>query len=89
MNRVGQREILTQRRVIAFFRDSLGYNYLGDWQDRAENVNIEEGLLTDWLKRNGQGDRVKDKVLRELDEAASLGGSKMLTPLTECLCYFN
>ena len=62
---------------------------LGNCHDRAENVNIEEGLLTDWLKRNGQGDRVFDKVLRELDEAASLGGSKALSPLTECLCYFN
>ena len=29
MSTVGQREILTQRRVIAFFRDVLGYAYLG------------------------------------------------------------
>ena len=78
MNTVDQREILTQRRVIAFVRDALGYTYLGNWQDRSDNVTIEEGLLTDWLKRNGHGDRVIDKVLRELVRAASLGGSKTL-----------
>ena len=78
MNTVGQREILTQRRVIAFFRDALGYTYLGNWHDRADNVNIEKGLLTDWLKRQGHSEKVIDKALRELDKAASLGGSKTL-----------
>ena len=78
MNTVGQREIRTQRRVIAFVRDALGYIYLGNWQDRADNRNVEKGLLTDWLKRNGHGEKVIDKVLRELDKAAALGGSKTL-----------
>ncbi len=27
---VGQREIRTQRRVIDFFHDALGYEYLGN-----------------------------------------------------------
>ena len=78
MNTVGQKEIRTQRRVISFFRDALGYNYLGNWQDRAENSNVENGLVTDWLKRNGYGDRVINKVLRDLDKAAAIGGSKTL-----------
>lgn len=30
---VGQLEIRTQKRVIDFFRDTLGYSYLGDWLD--------------------------------------------------------
>ena len=51
MSKVGQREILTQKRVIAFFKDALGYAYLGNWQDRANNRNVEEALLTNWLKR--------------------------------------
>ena len=50
MNTVGQREILTQQRVLAFFRDFLGYTYLGDWQDRPNNRNIESDLLTDWRR---------------------------------------
>lgn len=78
MNTVGQREIRTQRRVIVFFRDALGYTYLGDWQDRADNSNIEKGLLTDWLKRNGHADNVVNKTLRQLERAAAIGGSKTL-----------
>ena len=78
MNTVGHQEIHTQRRVIAFFRDALGYTYLGNWQDRVDNSNVEEGLLTDWLKRNGHGESVINKVLRELDKASALGGSKTL-----------
>ena len=78
MSTVGQKEIRTQRRVISFFRDGLGYGYLGDWQDRADNSNIEKGLLTDWLKRNGHGENVVNKALRQLDKAAAIGGSKTL-----------
>ena len=75
MSTVGQREILTQQRVIAFFRDALGYAYLGDWQDRPDNRNIEQDLLTGWLKRQGHPDGIIAKVLRELNKAAALGGS--------------
>ncbi len=49
---VGQPERATQNRVIALFRDDLGYHYLGDWTDRDGNSNIEEGLLTAYLTRN-------------------------------------
>ena len=50
---VGQPERFTQNRVIALFRDELKYRYLGDWQDRDRNSNIEEGLLTACLIRVG------------------------------------
>jgi len=42
MSNVGEREILTQKRVIAFFKNVLGYDYPGDWKDREDNSNIEE-----------------------------------------------
>jgi predicted metal-dependent hydrolase len=44
-------ERATQQRVIALFRDELGYRYLGDWTDRDGNSNIEERLLTTYLTR--------------------------------------
>src|SRR2546422_3972095 len=50
---VGQPERATQNRVIALFRDELGYRYLGDWTDRDGNSNIEAGLLSAWLTRRG------------------------------------
>ncbi len=46
MSSVGQSERATQNRVLALFRDELGYRYLGDWTDRDGNSNIEEGLLS-------------------------------------------
>lgn len=53
MGTIGQPERATQQRVIALFRDELGYRFLGDWTDRASNSNIDEKLLTDWLAKRG------------------------------------
>jgi len=78
MPTVGEREIMTQQRVVAFFQDALGYAYLGHWQDRAGNSNLEEAQLTTWLKRQGHSDKIIQKVLFELGKAAALGGSKTL-----------
>ncbi len=52
MSEIGKPERATQNRIIALFRDELGYRFLGDWSDRA-NSNIEDGLLTDWLGKSG------------------------------------
>ncbi len=78
MSKVGQIERATQQHVIQLFQHTLGYRYLGNWQDRADNRNVEEPLLTAWLKRQGHTDRVISRVLRELDQARALGGSKTL-----------
>ena len=78
MSKVGQREFQTQRRVVAFFRNALGYRYLGHWQDRPDNRNVERELVADWLKRRGRSDKIIDKALFELNRAAALGGSKTL-----------
>jgi type I restriction enzyme R subunit len=53
MTAVGKPERATQNRVIRLFRDELHYRYLGDWTDRDGNNNIEEGLLTSYLKAAG------------------------------------
>src|SRR6266566_4841401 len=53
MTTIGQPERSTQDRVIALFRDELGYRYLGDWTDREGNSNIEDGILSEWLTRRG------------------------------------
>ena len=53
MTLVGQPERATQDRVIALFRDELGYRYLGDWTDREGNSSVEEALLTEWLRNSG------------------------------------
>src|SRR5258705_12780276 len=53
LSTIGQPERATQDRVVALFRDELGYRYLGDWTDRSGNSNIEEGLLSTWLTGHG------------------------------------
>ncbi len=78
MSKVGQREIRTQKRVIAFFKDALGYAYLGNWQDRDNNRNIERDLVIDWLKGQGHSRKIIEKVLFDLGKAVALGGSKTL-----------
>jgi type I restriction enzyme R subunit len=32
MSNVGQRERKTQDRVVGLFHDSIGYEYLGNWE---------------------------------------------------------
>jgi hypothetical protein len=49
--------------VLAFLRDALGYAHLGHWKDRPDNANVEEARLTDWLKRQGHGDKIIGRVI--------------------------
>jgi type I restriction enzyme R subunit len=51
MSDVGKPERVTQNRVIALFRDELGYRYVGDRSDRPGNSNIEEELLRGYLTK--------------------------------------
>jgi type I restriction enzyme R subunit len=66
MSTIGQPERATQNRVIALFRDELGYRYLSDWTDRPDNSNIEESLLTAYLTKSGYSPVQISKALYEL-----------------------
>ena len=66
MSTVGQPESVTQNRVIALFRNELGYHYLGDWTDRPDNSNIEKNLLTAYLAKCGYKPPQIAKALYEL-----------------------
>ena len=78
MSTVGQIERITQNRVVKLFREQLGYTYLGNWEDRDTNHNIEAALLSQWLKQQGVNDILINKTLRELDQAAALGEGQNL-----------
>ncbi|MCD6366091.1 MAG: HsdR family type I site-specific deoxyribonuclease, partial [Bacteroidales bacterium] len=71
MNPVGQIERITQDRVIQLFRDELGYKYLGNWEEREGNSNIEEGLLTAYLARKGYSQIQINKAIFELKNTAN------------------
>ncbi len=66
MSSVGQPERATQDRLIALFRDQLGYRYVGDWNDRGGNSNIEEHLLSAWLTKYGYTSRQINAALHKL-----------------------
>lgn len=78
MSQVGQRERITQNRVVHFFQQQLGYRYLGDWQDRNDNKNIEHDILIAWLKKRGNSDALINRTMRQLDTATALGEGKKL-----------
>lgn len=43
----------TQERVIRLFEQKLSYRVLGNWKDRPGNSNIEEEILSAYLRRRG------------------------------------
>ncbi|MEU8860939.1 type I restriction endonuclease subunit R [Streptomyces umbrinus] len=78
MSNVGQPERKTQDRVIELFRDSLGYDYLGNWGYRAANSNVDVGLLTQNLRARNYSDNLINKAIDKLKSDASLGSSRDL-----------
>lgn len=78
MSKIGQLERATQNRVVKLFRDTLGYTYLGNWQDRANNSNVEPELLSRYLTLGGHSDAVQARVFHQLNIASVLGSGRHL-----------
>ncbi len=70
MSTVGQKERATQNRVVKLLREKLGYTYLGNWEERPDNSNIEEVDLRCFLKRQGYSDTIISRALYELNTVA-------------------
>lgn len=68
---VGQLERKTQNRIVALFRDRLGYDYLGNWEERSDNSNIEEGYLRLFLQRSGYSEILINKAIDELKKTVN------------------
>ena len=71
MTKVGSIERVTQNRVVQLFQQELGYTYLGDWEERENNSNIEEALLTQYLSRKGYKDVQISRAIFKLKDTAS------------------
>lgn len=67
---IGQRERLTQNRIVALFRDRLHYDYLGNWEERIGNRNIEVDLLRAYLKERAYDDKLIERTLFLLEREA-------------------
>ncbi|MCD6449247.1 MAG: HsdR family type I site-specific deoxyribonuclease, partial [Thermotogaceae bacterium] len=68
---VNQPERQTQNRVIRFFQEALGYEYLGNWEYREGNSNIEEEYLTTFLEKQVYTDEIIRKAIEKLKKAAT------------------
>ncbi|MGB8658774.1 MAG: HsdR family type I site-specific deoxyribonuclease [Candidatus Zixiibacteriota bacterium] len=72
MSEVGDIERKTQDRMVKLFKDQLHYDYLGNWEERLVNSNIEEAILRKYLKeKKSYNDTLISKALYELGKAAN------------------
>lgn len=71
MTTVGDIERLTQNRVVALFQTHLGYDYLGNWEDREINGNIETKILHQYLLKRGYSQLLIIKAIHELTRAVT------------------
>jgi type I restriction enzyme, R subunit len=73
MSDVGQIERKAQNRVVRLFQEQLGYEYLGNWEYRDGNSNVEVGLLKQNLSARGYEDNLITRALDQLGKATSVG----------------
>ena len=78
MSDVGQIERKAQNRVVKHFQDALGFEYLGNWEKRPDNSNIEVELLVKNLGDRGYDNNLINKAVDQLKKEASLGGGRDL-----------
>lgn len=71
MSKVGQLERKTQNRLVTLFRERLKYKYLGNWEEREGNSNIEEENLHAYLLRSGYKENIIKKAIEELQRIAN------------------
>ncbi|MFZ5948426.1 MAG: type I restriction endonuclease subunit R [Stygiobacter sp.] len=71
MIEIGQIERATQNRIVKLFRNTLGYTYLGNWEERENNSNIEAEYLSKFLKKKNVKDELIAKVIDKLKQTVN------------------
>lgn len=84
MSKIGEAERKAQNRVIDLLSahqtdapGGLGWRYLGDWQKREGNANIEEDLLRPWLLSRGYAPDIVTQAITLLKREARMEGTKL------------
>ncbi|MDQ0959411.1 type I restriction enzyme R subunit [Streptomyces sp. B4I13] len=78
MSDVGQVEREAQKRVVRLFKEQLSYRYLGNWEYRTGNSNIDVELLESNLRARGYDSTLVSKAIGKLKKAAALGSGRDL-----------
>jgi type I restriction enzyme, R subunit len=71
MNTIGQPERHTQNRIVKLFQEQLHYDYLGNWEERTGNGNIEESYLRAFLQKQGYSSTLINRAIDKLRTAAN------------------
>jgi type I restriction enzyme R subunit len=72
MKGVGDIERITHNRVVNFFKNNLGFDYLGEWSDRENNGNVEREYLLPFLTKNmGYQSELANRAIDILTKTAS------------------
>ena len=75
MSQVGQIERITQNRVVKLFKEQLGYTYLGNWEFRQNNSNIDYISIVN-LPTLKDIKEIKDKIMIAL--AVYIGKTRLI-----------
>lgn len=80
------KERVTQNRVVNLLAKQLGYSYLGNWEERDSNSNIEEPLLVKWLANTKKySDHAINKTVFEFRKLAALNVHDDLYPVNKAV----
>ncbi|MFZ4590426.1 MAG: type I restriction endonuclease, partial [Ignavibacteria bacterium] len=71
MNNIGKIERETQNRLIKLFQDELKYRYLGNWEERNENSNVEDDILKAHLLKKGYNETLIGKAIFNFSKVAN------------------
>lgn len=77
MSEIGKPERATQDRVVKLFEDKLDYTYLGNWEYRSGNSNIEKELLAKYLSWCGYSNVQITKAIHALRSEADKHNRKL------------
>jgi type I restriction enzyme R subunit len=69
MIKVGQIERATQNRLVQLFIRQLGYQFLGHWEEREGNSNLEADLLKSYLTQQGYDTQIINKAVLQFQKA--------------------
>ena len=80
---IGAIERVTQNRLVNLFKEVLKYTYLGNWEKREGNSNVEETLLSAYLTRRGYSDKEIRSAITKLKQAATNLSSGLYNAIKE------
>ena len=67
---IGKPERASQNRVLQLFQ-SMGYTYLGDWEEEVRTQPVEENILKDYLLSQGYSEVLIQKAIDKLISATT------------------